>query len=157
MTNKKFKIPPQKIDSSDCVVHIGQRIEDGEIVDQGEPHKVHVGEWIKVIPIMSMKESISLIGISQMTDDIVKAERSLTEMCISLSKRVVDWNWTGLDSEPLDKPYQNPEVFENLNNEEIIWLVNASLGETPSEQKNELKDSLNIPSAENNLNNLPSR
>ena len=73
-------------------------------------------------------------------------------------KRVVDWNWTGIDGEPMPKPYKNPKVFKDLQNEELIWLVSATVGETPSEQKNESKDSPNTHLAEaNKLNNLPSR
>ena len=154
----KFKIPTSKIDSSDCVVHTGQHIADGEIKDMGTPHKIHVGEWIKVIPIMTMKESIAMMGITQMGEDFAKAEKSLNQLCDALAKRIIDWNWTGFDNEPLPKPYKNSEVFKELHNEELVWLVSASLGETLSEQKNELNDSLNTHLAEGTkINNLPSR
>ena len=50
----KFKIPPRKIDSSDCVVHVGQKIEDGKIVDEGDAFHIHEGEWVKIVPYVSM-------------------------------------------------------------------------------------------------------
>jgi hypothetical protein len=155
MANKKFKIPTSKIDSSECVVHTGQHIQDGEIKNMGTPHKIHVDEWIEVIPVMTMKESIAMMGISQMGEDVSKAEKSLDALCNALAKRVINWNWTGFDGELLPKPYKNPDVFKELHNEELVWLVSASLGETISEQKNESNDSLNTLSA--GVNNLPSR
>ena len=153
---KKFKIPPKKIDSSDCVVHVGQHIQDGKVVNKGEPYKVHEGEYIEIIPIVTMGESIALLNVANLTDDSTDANKSFEAICLSLSNKIVDWNWTDITGELLDKPYKNPEVFKNLNTEELMYLVTISTGETSSEQKNESKDSLNTPSAEA-LNNLPSR
>ena len=63
-------------------------------------------------------------------------------------------NWAGsLLSESLGA---GGDYAYNINTEELMYLVTVSTGETPSEQKNESKDSLNTPSAEA-LNNLPSR
>jgi hypothetical protein len=157
MTNKKFKIPPKKIDSSDCVVHIGQRIQEGKIVEEGESFAVHENEWVKIIPVTTMGESLALMNITSIdTETGANAQKSFDVLCESLSKRVVDWNWTGIDNELMPKPYKNPQVFKDLQNEELIWLVSASVGETPGEQKNESKDSLNTQSAEVK-SNLPSR
>ena len=154
---KKFKIPPKKIDSSDCVVHFGQHIQDGKVVDKGEPFAIHENEWVKIIPVTTMGESLALMNITAIdTETGANAQESFGVLCDSLSKRVVDWNWTGIDGELMPKPYKNPKVFKDLQNEELIWLVSATVGETPSEQKNESKDSLNTLSAGAN-NNLPSR
>ena len=153
---KKFKIPPKKIDSSDCVVHVGQHIQDGKVVNKGEPYKVHEGEYIEIIPIITMGESIALLNVANLTDDSKNADKSFEAICVSLSNKIVDWNWTDMTGELLDKPYKNPEVFKNLNTEELMYLVTVSTGETPSEQKNESNDSLNTPLAEVQ-NNLPSR
>ena len=158
MTNKKFKIPPKQIDSSDCVVHIGQRISDGVVVERGEPFNIHDGEWVKMIPIVTMGESIALMNVSNLSSDGEGASESFEMICKALANKIVDWNWTDMSSEKLPKPYKNPSVFKELNTEELVYLVTISTGETPSEQKNESKDSLNTHSAEaNKLNNLPSR
>tara|TARA_R110002020_G_scaffold138674_9_gene309170 strand:+ start:648 stop:1124 length:477 start_codon:yes stop_codon:yes gene_type:complete len=158
MATKKFKIPPKKIDSSDCVVHIGQRISDGAVIEKGDPYKIHEEEWVKVIPIVTMGESIALMNVSNLSADGEGANESFETICSALANKIVDWNWTDISGEELPKPYKNPSVFKELNTEELVYLVTISTGETPSEQKNESKDSPNTHLAEaNKLNNLPSR
>ena len=52
---KNFKIKPKEVDSSDCIIHIGQVIEGEEIVEQGEPVKLHENEWVMVLPVITIK------------------------------------------------------------------------------------------------------
>ena len=136
---QKFKIDPIKIDSSDCVVHVGQRIADGKIVELGKPHRFHEGEWVKIIPTITMKESLAITQVTSMAD---KQEgemlKTFEQICESLANRVVDWDWTGIDGEDLPKPYKNPVAFHELTNEELIWLITASLGESQADKKKEL-------------------
>ena len=145
---KNFKIPTNKIDSSDCIVHIGQVIKDGEIVDAGKPYTIHENEWVQLLPVMTMKESFALMKIANMDDTSSNADDSLNEVCQALSNRIVDWNWTGIDGELLPKPHKNPEVFKNLLNEELIYLITASMGETKTQAKNDLGLSPNTHSVE---------
>ena len=144
---QKFKIDPIKIDSSDCVVHIGQRIADGKIVELGKPHRFHEGEWVKIIPTITMKESLAITQVTSMAD---KQEgemlKTFEKICESLANRVVDWDWTGIDGEDLPKPYKNPVAFHELTNEELIWLITASLGESQADKKKELNISQTTPS-----------
>ena len=137
--DQKFKIDPIKIDSSDCVVHVGQRIADGKIVELGKPHRFHEGEWVKIIPTITMKESLAITQVTSMAD---KQEgemlKTFEQICESLANRVVDWDWTGIDGEDLPKPYKNPVAFHELTNEEFIWLITASLGESLADKKKEL-------------------
>ena len=137
----KFKIPPRKIDSSDCVVHVGQKIEDGKIVDEGDAFHIHEGEWVKIVPYVSMKESMALVNIANLsTDSGTDSLKSLQDMCSAFSERVFDWNWTDNIGQPMPKPYKNPEVLMNLQNEELIWLVSVSMGETPTEKKTDMNN-----------------
>ena len=137
----KFKIPPRKIDSSDCVVHVGQKIEDGKIVDEGDAFHIHEGEWVKIVPYVSMKESMALVNIANLsTDSGTDSLKSLQDMCSALSERVFDWSWTDNIGQPMPKPYKNPEILMNLQNEELIWLVSVSMGETPTEKKTDMNN-----------------
>ena len=101
-----------------------------------------------------MKESFALMKIANMDDTASNVDNSLNEVCQALAKRVVDWNWTGLDGKELPKPYQNVEVFKDLVNEELIWLITATTGETPSEQKKDLSPLPNTLSEEGQSNQL---
>ena len=134
---KYFKIKPKEVDSSDCIIHIGQVIEGEEFVEQGEPVKLHENEWVKVLPVITIKESLAL-GTFRNSAKENELSVAMDSICESLAKRVVDWNWTGIDGEPLAKPYKNPEVFKDLYNEEVLWLITATMGETKGEEKNEL-------------------
>tara|TARA_R110000824_G_scaffold126285_5_gene285818 strand:+ start:2731 stop:3174 length:444 start_codon:yes stop_codon:yes gene_type:complete len=133
---KNFKIKPKEIDSSTCVIHIGQKIEDGKIVETGEPINLHENEWVKIFPIITIKESLAL-GTFRNSVEEGELSVAMDSICESLAKRVVDWNWTGIDGEPLAKPYKNPEVFKDLYNEEVLWLITATSGETKSDEKKE--------------------
>ena len=133
---KNFKIKPKKVDSSDCIIHIGQVIEGEEIVEQGEPVKLHENEWVRVLPVITIKEALAL-GTFRNSVEEGQLSVAMDSICESLAKRIVDWNWTGIDNEPLAKPYGNPEVFKDLYNEEILWLITATSGETKSDEKKE--------------------
>lgn len=133
---KNFKIKPKEVDSSDCIIHIGQKIEDGKIVETGEPINLHENEWVKIFPIITIKESLAL-GTFRNSVEEGELSVAMDSICESLAKRVVDWNWTGIDGEPLAKPYKNPEVFKELYNEEVLWLITATSGETKSDEKKE--------------------
>ena len=128
----KWKIPPVRVDSDDCEVRIGRVIEDGEITNEGTPWKVHTGEWIEVMPAQSIGEILALTEIMDNTS------ASLRTICTELSRRVVGWNWTGMDSEPLPQPYMNPKVLEELTDDELMWVMGATKGrETTAERKND--------------------
>jgi len=133
---KNFKIKPKEVDSSDCIIHIGQKIEEGKIVEMGEPVKLHENEWVKVLPVITIKESLAL-GTFRNSAEENELSVAMDSICKSLARRVVDWNWTGVDGELLAKPYKNPEVFKELYNEEILWLITTTSGETKGEEKNE--------------------
>ena len=132
----KFKIPTLKIDSSDCVIHVGQVIKDGEITKTGEPHKIHENEWVEVLPVLTIEETLAL-GIFRTSRVETELGKAMESICKSLSKRIVNWNWTDIKGEELESPYDNPQVFKKLLNEELLWLLTATITETKEEEKKE--------------------
>ena len=131
-----WKIPPQRIPSDDCTVYIGRVIEDGEITEEGTPYKVHEGEYVELFPVQSLSELIALSDIMAVTRD-PEAFGAMRQLCRSLSERVVSWDWTGNDGQPLAQPHNNPEVLESLTNDELMWLFSAVKGkETEADRKN---------------------
>jgi len=130
----KWKIPPMRVESDDCAIYIGRVIEDGEITDDGTPHHVHVGEWVELLPCRSLAEIMALAEVGAAAQS---GAGSIRTLCQELSKRVTGWNWTGMDSEPLPQPYENPLVLESLTDDELMWVLSAAQGkETTATRKN---------------------
>lgn len=129
-----FKIPPRRVLADECKVVINRVVAGDKIVEQGEPVDVHIGEWIEVLPVTNVLVFNALVELSKLTVSVID-NKGLEELCEALSERITDWNFTGLDSKPLPKPYKNPKIFMSMTEDELIWLVTACQGETPGERK----------------------
>jgi hypothetical protein len=140
----KPKIPTQKIKSDDCAVNIGQVIEEGSVTDPGTPHYVHKGEWVEIMPVMTVKEVTELSNLQVASDNPGSLGQSMTRLCHELSKRIISWNWTDMMGEDLDQPYKNPTVLEELTSDELMWLINATSGGESTEDRK--KDSAPLES-----------
>jgi len=124
----KPKIPAQKVLSDDCSISVGQVVEDGEIVQQGVPHFVHKGEWVEILPVMTVKEVMQISRLQNAGTDGSQLGQNLTDLCKELARRVISWNWTDLMGEPMEQPYNRPDVLEGLSSEELMWLMGATGG-----------------------------
>jgi hypothetical protein len=124
----KPKIPAQKVLSDECSISVGQVIEDGEIVKEGTPHFVHKGEWVEILPVMTVKEVMQISRLQNAGSDGSQLGDNLTALCKELSRRVISWNWTDLMGEPMEQPYNRPDVLEGLSSEELMWLMAATNG-----------------------------
>ena len=111
------KIPPKRCPSDTCRVFIGEAA-----------YAVHEGEWVDIIPALSIEEVIllsSMEGVAQ-SPDPQAAQRAFEGFCQHLSRRLVAWNWTDLVGQPLPPPFGAPEVLARLTADELLWLVQAS-------------------------------
>ena len=154
------RLPTIRVPSDDCAIMMGQVIEDGKVVEEGEAYYVHTGEWVELIPVHSIKEQLALTSIMGAADYLnegteddtpeqakAKADAfmvfrqsqnaSMTALSEELAKRVIRWSWTdALTGEPLPQPHKRPDVIQGLYDEEFLWLLTASKGESSSERKN---------------------
>ncbi len=153
------KLPLREVDSSDCEVSLGREIKDGKVTNEGTPYRIHEGEKVWVLPVNNLRESLALAHFgafdNEGSDDdrresMLALERSLDDICSQLSKRVVKWDWTDMMGEPLPQPYRNPQVFHDLTEDEILWLVATARGESPGERKNGSTPSGNTSGAARN-------
>ena len=142
-TEPHFKVPTKVVPSDDCAIHLGRRIEDGKVVDAGDEHFLHRGEWVEVLPVGAVSQlmafgSFMRIGRDGETDNekLMSSEEQFSRMVSHVASRVVKWNWTGLDGEPLPQPYKNESLIASLHADELLWLVNATNNETAGERKN---------------------
>ena len=143
----KPKIPTTIILSDECSISIGQVIEDGEVKDPGVAHFIHTGEYVEILPVMSVKEVMHISRLQNSINDTAQLDTNLTNLCKELSKRIVSWDWTNMMGEPMEQPYNRPEVLEDLSSEELMWLMSAAAQqESPDERKKGSKSSVNISS-----------
>lgn len=147
-----WKIPPRRVDSSDCVVYVGRVVKDGKITEPGTPYRIHEGEWVEVLPILTMRDYLTVGGLLNMdstaspTDLMARLGKVLDDVCQQLSRRLTAWNWTDMDRSALPQPHANPEVLKSLADDELAWLLLAARGETPGERKNALPPSVSTSS-----------
>ena len=132
-----MKIPPKRVPSDDCVVHIGRVIEDDKIVSNGTPYNIHEGEWVDVIPVLTMRQYIEVNKLATALPEAnpKDLEAALNKICHDVANRLVAWNWTGMKKEKLPPPSE--EVLRDLTEEELLYLVTVCQGESPGERKND--------------------
>jgi len=134
------KIPVKRIPSDDCAVFLNRIIdlEKETIIDPGTPYYLHKGEWVEVIPCLTMSDLIMANRLSGMAQNfsLSRAEDSITQLCNGLTKRIMAWNWTDLRGNPLSQPRDNPQVFLELTADELVYLIGLMGNETKSERKN---------------------
>ena len=130
------KIPSRRVPSDDCLVHVGRRVEDGQIVDEGEAYNVHEGEWVEVVPVVTMRQYIEINHLSKSltAQDIDGMERSMDALCKAIAQRVVAWNWT--DNEGVALPPPTEGVIRELTEDELVYLITAIQGETAGQRGN---------------------
>ena len=58
-----------RVNADDCAIHIGQIIEDGEVTDTGTPHYIHEGEWVEILPVMTVREVMQISRLQNSTGD----------------------------------------------------------------------------------------
>ena len=132
---KKLKIPAIKIPSDQCAINVGQVIVDGEVTDPGTAYYVHEGETVEMMPVLTVREVMQLSKLQLAATDTGSLGESLNELCQELSHRIVSWDWTDLSGEPLEQPYQRPDVLVGLSSDELLWLVNAASGQETAEDR----------------------
>ena len=136
----KSKIPTIVVQSDECAINIGQVVENGEITNPGTPYYVHIGEWVELLPVMTVSEVMQISRLQNATTDATELGKNLSDLCNELSRRILAWNWTGLLGEELEQPHNRPEVLERLASEELMWLMSATgTGESADTRK---KDSV---------------
>src|SRR5258706_12448897 len=111
----RFKIPPRVIKSDDCSVTIGNKIEDGEVVDPGTEYFPHAGEYIWMLPVGNLQSFFDLgkfrkfgkIDASSgddVFDQVEDMEVRFRRLAEPRSKVLVAWTWTDFGVDPLPQP-----------------------------------------------------
>ena len=131
----KPKIPAQKVLSDECSINVGQVVEDGEITNPGTPYFVHQGEWVEILPVITVAEVMNISRLQNAAADTVGLDQNLSSLCKELSKRIIAWNWTDLMGEKMEQPYNRPDVLERLASEELMWLMSAASSQESADER----------------------
>ena len=132
------KPKPVRVPSDDC-----------SIVVAGETYYPHEGEWVEVIPTLSVggfralrelrEAGTRMLAAAGEPDEdeqqLTIADDAFTTLCAALAPRIVDWSWTDDAGRPLPKPDGRPEFLVVLRPEELGWLLGAVKGQTPTQEK----------------------
>lgn len=147
------KIPAIRIKSDDCAVYVGRKIVGGKVTEPGTPYFVHKDEWVEIIPASTVGEYIAYAAIVKSASELpkvgdaagnaktiavgVSTHDSFELIVQKLAARVIDWNWTDLEGQPMPKPHNNPAAIRELTVDEILWLLLCTeSGEQPADRKN---------------------
>ena len=149
----KPKLPTKMVMSDECAISIGQVIEDGEITNPGTPYYVHEGECVELLPVITVSEVMQISRLQNAGADTTALGDSLAELCKELSKRIVSWDWTNLMGEPMEQPYNRPDVLEALTSEELMWLMSAAGAGEPADARK--KDSEKSETISLEMDNSP--
>ena len=136
----KPKIPPRRVASDACTVNVGRTVVDGKIDNPGIDYPVHKGEYVEIIPAVTVAEVLAFatmqrLSISRDERDAAAVEQIFRDLCEQLSHRIMGWTWTDMMGQPLPNPHGRPEVLMRLSNDELVWLVNAASGQETAEER----------------------
>ena len=138
------KIPPKRVLSDDCAVYVGRKVSTkGIITEEGKPYYVHEGEWVEVVPVTTIQDSIVLDRLLKAAREgnEAEAENNLLSLCALVAEKVISWNWTDLNGKKMPKPHGNPDAIKLLTSDELAYLQLILAGESPGERKNASTDS----------------
>jgi len=83
---------------------------------QGEGSYVVV-TGIKVRDIRKLREKVKDPDLDQFNESL-----------LLVAGHIIEWNWVDDDEEPLPVPAKNPEVMDELTNEEAVFLTELMIG-----------------------------
>ena len=126
------KPEPVRLRTDDCVVTVN-----------GADYTPHEGEWVEVLigqtpadfrVMRASAEMASRIAQLEGEDDealrrIVTVDDGYADLIDAVRPRLVAWNWTDDLGQPLDQPRENPDVFNKLRIEEVLYLARAVKGD----------------------------
>lgn len=133
------KVPPRRVPSDDCVVTVA-----------GERYHVHEGEWVEVLPGLSVGDyeafhafagvQVQMAAVKGEQDEGLKTIGILADTfgkAVPLVKsRLVAWNWTDNRGEPLPQPHDEPSPLWRLDEAEIAYLIQVITGTNEGAEKN---------------------
>jgi len=128
------KPQPKRLPSDDC-----------KVIQGGETYYPHEGEWVEVLPGVTVDGVRQLHTLHELAPKLLAAQGeadeqarilalmdgAFSEVARFLAPRLTAWNWTDDLGRPLPLPDGTPGPLGCLRQEELFWLISAAQGETP--------------------------
>ncbi len=136
-----------RIPSDECTVTVG-----------GKEYHVHRGQAVEIVGTRSVGEmkaswafnrlsvEIDAVKVADDATDKAKDEANAKTMALLedhydgllewMAKRIVTWDWTGLNGLPLPIPDGTPGPLLALSPEELFYLMRILRGEGTADEKN---------------------
>lgn len=121
------KVPSRRYPTDDFVVMVG-----------GEVYRPHEGEWVEMRGGPSwdfMRDAASVTRLEKTPFNQMNPQDSqlmtdmLDRLLAFLASRLVAWNWTGADGEPLPPPTK--DVLGMIDRDEVLWLIQVLVAGNP--------------------------
>lgn len=114
------KRPPVKRDSKGRAMI--NWVGSSEVESQPDGSRVGFRKYLRLKHLRGVAEMATFSDIS-FQDDPSEAMDVFGRIGALLSQVIMAWDWVGEDGEPLPQPSANPEVFEELTFDELMWLI----------------------------------
>jgi len=101
------------------------------------------GTWVEFRARLKLKHLRAVAEMATWQDvdwgkNMTEALDAIGRIGHVLSQVVVAWNWQDEDGEPLPQPKNNPDVFGELELEQLVWLIEhmaAHVGKLQAKKK----------------------
>ena len=125
--------------------------DDCAVTHAGEVFYPHEGEWVEMLPGISVGDLAALKSLAQLEmrraaldgdeDEGAQTIDMLLEAVATartvVTPRLTAWSWTDIRGAPLPCPADDPDVYLGLEVEEVFYLMRVARGEAPAERKND--------------------
>jgi hypothetical protein len=115
-----------RVPSDDCEVPVGDQV-----------FNVHEGEWVDVLPIRLVGDNRFFVTVNRLQVELeaVKGDEDESQRVSEIMARHFDrvvgfirprigaWSWTDMDGKPLPQPAEDPDVFERISSDELLYLT----------------------------------
>lgn len=135
------KIPAKRVPSDDFTVTV-----------EGVEYHPHEGEWVEIRPTMSVKsmKRINQLMAMQYAADSIDGDEDeknirmielmtgyFDDITEAIETRVIGWNWTDNDGEPMPQP-SAPGWIDVISIDEMMYLLGVlGGGESKADAKND--------------------
>lgn len=123
--------------------------DDCEVTIDEVTYKIHEGEWVEVLPGLSVGDYSALHAFTSVKTqmDAVKGEENEGQQVLGIlaqtfdaaipiiASRLLAWTWTDPRGRPYPPPDSEPSPLRRLGEAEVAYLIQVIMGTNPAAQQ----------------------